>query len=77
MEMIISLFLRKHGISDPSGVSKNVNPHFTCSNQMRLFYSGRSYNVDIKEFKPRHFVRQKKFRRDDKWKPMYESEKRL
>ena len=70
-------FLRKHGIRAPEGISKNIRPYFTNSRQVKLFYTGRSFFVGLKKFEPERFVRQKRFRRDNKWKPMYDGEKKI
>jgi len=70
-------FLRKHGVSNPEGISKSISPHFSKSRQMKLFYNGRSCFVGLKKFKPKSFVRQKRFRRDNKWKPMYNGENKI
>lgn len=69
--------LRKHGINSPSGNRYVVKPHFSKSRQTKLFYNGRSYYVTVKEFIPKRFTRQKKFKRDNKWKSMYEGEIKL
>jgi hypothetical protein len=67
-------FLMKHGIKNPTGLIESRNPPFIKSKQLRLFYSGRAYNVKIVDYEKPKYTRQKKFRRDNKWKPMYNSE---
>jgi len=44
---------------------------------MRIWYSGRSYFAHIDDFKPVKYTKQKRFKRDDKWKPMYIDETKL
>lgn len=67
-------FLRKRGVKSPYGHINDVKPLFVKHRQMRIWYSGRSYFAHIRGFKPVKYVRQKRFRRDNKWKPMYDGE---
>ena len=55
-------FLRGHGIRSSGGVIKNMDPSYVKNRQVKLFYNGRSYHVDIKDFIPPKYTRQKKFR---------------
>jgi hypothetical protein len=54
--------LRKHGIRNSGGFIKNKNPYYVKIKQNKLFYTGRSHHVDIKDFKTPKYTRQKKFR---------------
>jgi hypothetical protein len=62
--------LRRHGIKGSSGSIKNRKPFYAKIRQIKLFYNGRSHQVRIKDFIQPKYTRQKKFRRDNKWKPM-------
>lgn len=44
---------------------------------MKLFYNGRSCYVVVKEFKSKCFIKQKKLKRDNKWKPMCKREMKI
>ena len=55
-------FLRKHGVRNPGGFKKNKNLFYAIIRQTKLFYNGRSHHVNIKEFKPPKYNKQKKFR---------------
>lgn len=66
--------LRKGGIRNPHGHINDLKPASVKHGQIKLYYSGRSYFVHINDFKPSKCTRQKRFKRDNKWKPMYEGE---
>jgi hypothetical protein len=68
-------FLIKHGVKSPIGLTESKVPNYLISKQMRLYYTGRSYCVTIGDFNIPKYTRQKKFKRDEKWKPMYKGEK--
>ena len=69
-------FLRDNAVSSPRGIYYGFNPKNLVFRQTKLFYSGRSAFVHIETELPKRFVRQKKFKRDDKWQPMYYGELR-
>jgi hypothetical protein len=54
--------LRQHGIKGSSGSIKNRKPFYAKIRQIKLFYNGRSHHVDIKDFNPPKYTKQKKFR---------------
>jgi hypothetical protein len=67
-------FLRKYGIKDPSGLIKKIEPAFRKMKQNKLFYMGGYNRYQIKDFIQPKYTRQKKFKRDNRWKPMYKGE---
>ena len=64
-------YLRKYGVKNPEGNTENLNSAFVKSKQLKLFYSGKSYHVYFESVKKKRYTHQKKFKRDNKWKPMY------
>jgi len=67
-------YLRLHGVKTSGGLPEELKFHYQKKRQIRLFYSGRSYSVQMTKRKDKKYTRQKKFRRDNKWKPMYVGE---
>lgn len=56
-------FLRKYNVKNPEGIFGFRKPSFIKSKQLRLFYSGNSYHVDIKPFVKSKYTKQKEFRK--------------
>lgn len=54
--------LRKQGVRNSGGFIKNKNPYYVKTRQNKLFYNDYSHLVEIKDFIPPKYTRQKKFR---------------
>lgn len=55
-------FLRKEGVKSAQGKMRKKDPPFYKFRQTRLFYTGRSHRVGIKDYSLPKYTRQKKFR---------------